>query len=124
MKALNVLYTYESLASLTDERLDLNTAMIIAKNMKTLAAPKQVIDEKRFKIIKAYAEKDKNGNLKKNTDGTIMFSEANAKECDKKLTALLSEDIDIELTKIKKSALADIKISLTLVLGLMDILEE
>lgn len=124
MKALNVLYTYESLASLTDERLDLNTAMIIAKNMKTLAVTKQVIDEKRFKIIKAYAEKDTNGNLKKNTDGTIIFSETNAKEYDKKLTALLSEDIDIELTKIKKSALAGIKISPTLVLGLMNILEE
>lgn len=91
--------------------------------MKTLTAPKQVIDEKRFKLIKTYAEKDNNGNLKKNTDGTIIFSEANAKECDKKLTALFSEDIDIELTKIKKSALADIKISPTLVLGLMDILE-
>lgn len=124
MKALNVLYTYESLATLTDERLDMNTAMIIAKNMKTLTVTKQVIDEKRFKLIKTYAEKDKNGNLKKNTDGTIIFSETNAKECDKKLTALLSEDIDIELTKIKKSALADIKISPTLVLGLMDILEE
>lgn len=124
MKALNVLYTYESLASITDERLDLNTAMIIAKNMKTLAATKQVIDEKRLKLIKTYAEKDNNGNLKKNTDGTIIFSETNAKECDKKLAALLSEDIDIELIKIKKSALADIKISPTLVLGLMDILEE
>ena len=124
MKALNVLYTYESLATLTDERLDMNTAMIIAKNMKTLTAPKQVIDEKRFKLIKTYAEKDNNGNLQKNTDGTIIFSEANAKECDKKLAALLSEDIDIELIKIKKSALADIKISPTLVLGLMDILEE
>lgn len=124
MKALNVLYIYESLATLTDERLDLNTAMIIAKNMKTLTTPKQVIDEKRFKLIKTYAEKDKNGNPKKNTDGTIIFSEANAKECDKKLAALLSEDIDIELIKIKKSALADIKISPTLVLGLMDILEE
>ena len=124
MKALNVLYTYESLATLTDERLDLNTAIIIAKNMKTPTSPKQVIDEKRFKLIKTYAEKDKNGNLKKNTDGTIIFSEANATECDKKLTALLSEDIDIELIKIKKSALADIKISPTLVLGLMDILEE
>lgn len=124
MKALNVLYTYESLATLTDERLDLNTAIIIAKNIETLTAPKQVIDEKRFKLIKTYAEKDKNGNLKKNTDGTTIFSETNAKECDKKLAALLSEDIDIELTKIKKSALADIKISPTLVLGLMDILEE
>ena len=124
MKALNILLTYESLAALKDERLDLNTAIIIAKNMKTLTAPKQVIDEKRFKLIKTYAEKDKNGNLKKNTDGTTIFSEANIKECDKKLAALLSEDIDIELTKIEKSALANIKISPTLILGLMDILEE
>ena len=124
MKALKILNIYESLTTLADKDLDLNTAFTIAKNIQSLTVPKRIIEEKRDKLIQTYAEKDKDGKIRQNKDNTIIFSESNAKECDKKLTALFNEDINIELAKIQKSALADIKISPKLILGLMDILEE
>lgn len=124
MKVLKILNIYESLTTLADKDLDLNTAFTIAKNIQSLTVPKRIIEEKRDKLIQTYAEKDKDGKIRQNKDNTIIFSESNAKECDKKLTALFNEDINIELAKIQKSALADIKISPKLILGLMDILEE
>ena len=124
MKAINILGTYESLTTLADKDLDLNTACDIAKDIQNLSIPKQILEQKRNKLIQEYGEKDDEGNLKTNDNGSISFTENNEYECNKKIAELFDEDVDLELIKIKKSALKDIKISPKVALGLIDILAE
>ena len=124
MKAINIFVIYESLTTLADKDLDLNTACDIAKDIQNLSIPKQILEQKRNKLIQEYGEKDDEGNLKTNDNGSISFTENNEYECNKKIAELFDEDVDVELIKIKKSALKDIKISPKVALGLIDILAE
>lgn len=124
MKALNIFNIYESLTTLADKDLDLNTACDIAKDIQNLSIPKQILEQKRNKLIQEYGEKDKNGNLKTKENGAVIFTGDNEFECNKKIAELFNEDINVELVKIKKSALKDIKISPKNALSLIDILEE
>ena len=124
MKAINIFGIYESLTTLADKDLDLNTACDIAKDIQNLSIPKQILEQKRNKLIQEYGEKDDEGNLKTNDNGSISFTENNEYECNKKIAELFDEDVDLELIKIKKSALKDIKISPKVALGLIDILAE
>ena len=124
MKAINIFGIYESLTTLADKDLDLNTACDIAKDIQNLSIPKQILEQKRNKLIQEYGEKDDEGNLKTNDNGSISFTENNEYECNKKIAELFDEDVDLELIKIKKSALKDIKISPKVALGLIDFLED
>ena len=124
MKAIDIFGIYESLTTLADKDLDLNTACDIAKDIQNLSIPKQILEQKRNKLIQEYGEKDDEGNLKTNDNGSISFTENNEYECNKKIAELFDEDVNVELVKIKKSALKDIKISPRIAIGLIDILEE
>ena len=124
MKAINIFGIYESLTTLADKDLDLNTACDIAKDIQNLSIPKQILEQKRNKLIQEYGEKDDEGNLKTNDNGSISFTENNEYECNKKIAELFDEDVNVELVKIKKSALKDIKISPRIAIGLIDILED
>lgn len=124
MKAINIFGIYESLTTLADKDLDLNTACDIAKDIQNLSIPKQILEQKRNKLIQEYGEKDDEGNLKTNDNGSISFTENNEYECNKKIAELFNEDVNVELVKIKKSALKDIKISPRIAIGLIDILED
>ena len=124
MKAIDIFGIYESLTTLADKDLDLNTACDIAKDIQNLSIPKQILEQKRNKLIQEYGEKDDEGNLKTNDNGSISFTENNEYECNKKIAELFNEDVNVELVKIKKSALKDIKISPRIAIGLIDILED
>ena len=124
MKAIDIFGIYESLTTLADKDLDLNTACDIAKDIQNLSIPKQILEQKRNKLIQEYGEKDDEGNLKTNDNGSISFTENNEYECNKKIAELFDEDVNVELVKIKKSALKDIKISPRIAIGLIDILED
>ena len=124
MKAIKIYEIYESLTTLVDKDLDLNTACDIAKNIQSLTIPKQILEQKRNTLIQDYGEKDENGNLKTRENGAVIFTGDNEFECNRKIADLFNENIDIDLKKIKKSALNDVKISPKVALGLIDILEE
>ena len=122
MKAINILEIYESLTALADKDLNLSTACDIAKNLQALTIPKQIIEQKRDKLVLEYGEKDEKGQIIQNKNGGIKI--INEAEFQKKFNELIESDIEVDLIKIKKSALGDIKISPKIILGMIDILEE
>ncbi|MDE6491603.1 MAG: hypothetical protein K2L37_00430 [Lactobacillus sp.] len=123
LKGIEVLSVFDALEKLSEKELDLNTACTIAKNMKELLVAKEVIDEKRNKLAIEYAEKDAEGNVKQLDDRTITIK--NMEEFSKEISKLLSAEIDINVSKISKNALSEIKISPKDMIPLLDtILEE
>lgn len=112
ISALNVLATKE---------LKLSSAYIVAKNIKALSVIEELINNKRKIIIDKYAEKDENGNIVSNENG-IRITDTN--KFNDEINTLLSEEVEIELTKIKMSDIENITISPADVYRLMDMIEE
>lgn len=113
----------DAFSRLITKEMNLNTACSIAKNIKEMDVIKKVIDEKRNSLVKEYAKKDPDGNIIINNDGSVG-SITNIGEFNSKMSDLLSQEIDIEITKISKSDLAYISISPIDILSLEKCLEE
>lgn len=113
----------DAFSRLITKEMNLNTACSIAKNIKEMDVIKKVIDEKRNSLVKEYAKKDPDGNIIINNDGSVG-SITNIGEFNSKMSDLLSQEIDIEITKISKSDLAYISISPMDILSLEKCLEE
>lgn len=113
----------DAFSRLITKEMNLNTACSIAKNIKEMDVIKKVIDEKRNSLVKEYAKKDPDGNIIINNDGSVG-SITNIGEFNSKMSDLLSQEIDIEITKISKSDLSNIPISPMDILSLEKCLEE
>lgn len=127
MKVIQILTTYEALAFLMEQDLDIHTACIIAKNMQAISVPKRVIDEKKEKLlqelVQKYGEKDQDGLLVEQ-DGQVKIIDVPAYQ--EEVTAFLETELEdaVQFLKIKESALADIKITPGQALALLEILDE
>lgn len=113
----------DAFSRLITKEMNLNTACSIAKNIKEMDVIKRVIDEKRNSLVKEYAKKDSAGNIITNNDGSIKDM-TDIGEFNSKMSDLLSQEIEIEITKISKSDLANISISPMDILSLEKCLEE
>lgn len=122
MKTNNILNIYNALGVLATIELDLNTACIIAKNIKELETFKSVIDSKINSIIAEYAERDEDGNFVYTNENKTAIKILNIQDFNKKTEELLSAEIDINLNRISKDSIKNIKISPKDILPLMDIL--
>lgn len=114
MTGFEILNIYEALGSMINNEFDLNTSFVIAKDMQELDVCRNIIDTKRNKLIEKYAEKDENDNIVKIT---------NPEEFNKEIDELLNEEVEINLTKINKESLSDVKISPKNATWLMHIIE-
>lgn len=119
LKAHNILDMHDALISLSDKEMDFDTACSIAKNIQTLSTIKKVIDEKRDKIIRGYAEKDEYGN--------IVQNDGNVKICDietfsREVNELLNAETDIDVISISKEKISHIKLAPKELLPILEIL--
>lgn len=121
LKALDILTKFEAFNKLAEKEIDLSSACVIAKNIKELAIYKDEIDKKRDKVIVDYAEKDDNGEVVKTEDGGIKIADVLAFNND--IQAILETEIEVEIAKLNKDRLSEIKISAKDILPLTDILE-
>ena len=113
----------DAFSRLITKEMNLNTACSIAKNIKEMDVVKKVIDNKRNEIIKRYAKKDSEGNVITKNDGSIEEI-TNIEELNSKMSDLLSQEIDVDISKISKSDLRNITISPMDILSLEKCLEE
>ena len=121
LKAFDVLTKFEAFNKLAENEIDLSSACIIAKNLKELAIYKDEIDKKRDKAIVDYAEKDDNGEVVKTEDGGIKITDVLAFNND--IQTILETYIEVDIAKLDKDKLSEIKISAKDILPLTDILE-
>lgn len=122
LQAIQILTMYEALGKLADKELDLDTACIIAKNIKELAVSKEVIETKRNKIITEYAQKDENGNVRQLEDGNIGITDIAAFQT--KMNDLFTSETEIDLTPVTRKALSEIKIAPKDILPIINMISE
>ena len=122
LKAIDILNIYHSLEKMSDLELDLSPACTIAKNLKELAVAKEVIENKRNKLITEYAKKNEDGTICQLENGSIEIQQPGTFSA--KLDELLSSETETNLIKIQKETLSEIKVSAKTLLPLMTIMED
>ncbi len=122
LKAIDILNIYHSLEKMSDLELDLSPACTIAKNLKELAVAKEVIENKRNKLITEYAKKNEDGTICQLENGSIEIQQPETFSA--KLDELLSSETETNLIKIQKETLSEIKVSAKTLLPLMTIMED
>lgn len=122
LKAIDILNIYHSLEKMSDLELDLSPACTIAKNLKELAVAKEVIENKRNKLITEYAKKNEDGTICQLENGSIEIQQPETFSA--KLDELLSSETETNLIKIPKETLSEIKVSAKTLLPLMTIMED
>ncbi len=122
LKAIDILNIYHSLEKMSDLELDLSPACTIAKNLKELAVAKEVIENKRNKLITEYAKKNEDGTICQSENGSIEIQHPETFSA--KLDELLSSETETNLIKIQKQTLSEIKVSPKTLLPLMTIMED
>lgn len=122
LKAIDILNIYHSLEKISDLELDLSPACTIAKNLKELAVAKEVIENKRNKLITEYAKKNEDGTICQLENGSIEIQQPETFSA--KLDELLSSETETNLIKIQKETLSEIKVSAKTLLPLMTIMED
>lgn len=110
LKGIDILNISEVFSFLATKEVNLNTAVTIVNNIKILSVPKQVLDEKRNKIVADCALKE-NGQVVTNDDGFVKEI-INKKEFNKRMSTLFSEEVDVdELKSIDMKSLSNVTIS-------------
>ena len=122
LKASEIIEIYDSLAKIADKEIDFNTACIIAKNIKNLSISKEIVDKKRNEIVLKYGEKDNDGKLKENDEGSVKIENMNGFMSE--IDNLLSSETDVDIIQISKESIKDLKISAKDAMGLINILSE
>ena len=121
LKAVDILNKFEAFSKLADKEIDLSSACVIAKNIKELAIYKDEFDKKRDKLIIEYAEKDEDGNIVQHDGDGIKIIDVDA--FNKEFAEILNTDIEVDIIKLNKDSLSEIKVSAKDILPLTDILE-
>lgn len=110
LKGIDILNISEVFSFLATKEVNLNTAVTIVNNIKILSVPKQVLDEKRNKIVADCALKE-NGQVATNDDGFVKEI-INKEEFYEKMNALFLEEVDIdEMKPVPAKSLSNITIS-------------
>lgn len=122
LQAIDILNICHSLEKLSDLELDLSPACTIAKNLKELAVAKEVIENKRNKLITEYAKKNEDGTICQSENGSIEIQEPETFSA--KLDELLSSETEADLIRMQKDTLSGIKVSAKTMLPLMAIMED
>lgn len=113
MKLTNqeLLNSIPTLRKLSQEQLPIRVSYTISKNIKSIEEELIIYGEERQKMLKQYAELDKEGNPKVDEQENYMIKPKNQLEWNKGALELLSIETDINISKINLNALEGLKIS-------------
>ncbi|WP_042682535.1 hypothetical protein [Anaerosalibacter massiliensis] len=113
MKLTNqdLLNSIPTLRELSKEQLPIKVSYVISKNIKNIEEELVVYEEERQKLLKQYAELDKEGKPKINDKGHYVIKNEKQADFNKGVLELLDIETDVNISKINLNALEGLKIS-------------
>lgn len=106
-----LLNSIPTLRKLSKEQLPIKISYTISKNIKNIEEESVIFEEERQKLLKQYAELDKEGKPKINDKGHYIIKNENQADFDKGVLELLSIETDVNISKIDLNALEGLRIS-------------
>lgn len=89
-----------TMRDLTAQKLPIKTAFILAKATEKLETEINLFNKIKMESINKYAEKDSEGKLTANEDGTVKLSKEDADTIETQLKELAENDIEIPTVKL------------------------
>lgn len=90
----------EALGKLGERELPFKTSFKLVKLSKMVNQELEFFEEKRRLVIEAYAEKDEEGNIKPNEDGTVQIIPSKIETCNMKIQELLGVETELDIPEI------------------------
>ena len=121
LKGVRILEINDVFGKIANADVDIKTAICIANNLKVLETPVKILRDKQRDLLDKYGEKDADGNLVEVDNGIRI---TNMAEFVPQMEEIMGTDIEVDLKKIKLSALENIKISANDIRVLNGIIED
>lgn len=99
------------------------TTFKIARLIREVDKEIKTFEEERMKIVNKYGEKDENGELASQEDGTVKIIEDKINECNQELVDLLNAEVEINAEKLKEEVFEKIELTPALVIAIEGLVE-
>ena len=108
-----IVNTINVLGELNNAKLPVKVAYAITKNINKINSELKAYNEEKTKLIDKYAEKDEEGELKRNEIGNVILKEEHIEEWNRDIAELLSieNEIDIHMIQLDDLLNSDYSIS-------------
>lgn len=98
------------------------TTFKIARLMREIEKEAKMFEEERVKIAKMYGEKDENGELIAQEDGSVKIPPDKIADCNAELTDLLNTEVEVNANKLEEKVFDNIELSPSLALTIEPII--
>ncbi len=99
------------LRNLSQKQLPIKFSYAIAKNSKAIEKELSIYEGERQKLVKKYAELDKEGNPKVDKQGNYVIKKKSVLDWQIYVKELLDIEVDLNIHKVNLNALEGLKIS-------------
>lgn len=103
----NIVESADIMRDLSTKSLKGRAAFRVARLLRELEKEFTLFNEKRVDLIKEYAQKDENGEMKSDDKGNVSLDEARLSEFYQNLETLLNTEVEINAEKIDIDDLGD-----------------
>lgn len=122
LKSYQIISMSRAMEKIKSADVSLKTAIAIAKNIKALSDPIEIIQGRQKALLDEYARKDDDGEVIQESNGNVYIENPN--EYFPKLQDLLNTELEFELIKIKMDDLGEVKLSADDILALDPLFED
>lgn len=120
----NIVESADIMRELSNKSLKGRAAFRVARLLRELEKEFTLFNEKRMDLIKEYAQKDENGEIKSDENGNVTLDQDRLNEFYQSLDELLNADVEINAEKIDSEDLGDIEITPAQIINLEAFLNE
>lgn len=120
----NIVESADIMRELSNKSLKGRAAFRVARLLRELEKEFTLFNEKRMDLIKEYAQKDENGEMKSDENGNVTLDQDRLNEFYQSLDELLNADVEINAEKIDSEDLGDIEITPAQIINLEAFLNE
>lgn len=123
-KLRNIVECADIMRELSTKSLKGRVAFRVARLLRELEKEFTLFNEKRMDLIKEYAQKDENGEMKSDENGNVTLDQDRLSEFYQSLDDLLNADVEINAEKIDAEDLGDVEFTPTQIINLEPFINE
>ena len=123
-KLRNIVECADIMRELSTKPLKGRVAFRVARLLRELEKEFTLFNEKRMDLIKEYAQKDENGEMKSDENGNVTLDQDRLSEFYQSLDDLLNADVEINAEKIDAEDLGDVEFTPTQIISLEPFINE
>lgn len=123
-KLRNIVECADIMRELSTKSLKGRVAFRVARLLRELEKEFTLFNEKRMDLIKEYAQKDENGEMKSDENGNVTLDQDRLSEFYQSLDDLLNADVEINAEKIDAEDLGDVEFTPTQIISLEPFINE